>query len=128
VIYVDTSVALAELLSEDRRPAAGFWTGVLVSSRLMEYEVWTALHRARRGRSHGAAARELLARLAFVELTPEALERAREPFPKPVRTLDALHLAAADFLRRSGQPVEIATYDDRLLAAARALRFPLAKL
>ena len=54
------------------------------------------------------------------------LARALEPFPAPVRTLDALHLASADFLRRRGQPIELATYGERLLAAARALDFPIA--
>jgi hypothetical protein len=40
-----------------------------------------------------------------------------------VRALDALHLAAIEFLRASGQTVELACYDERLLAAARAMRF-----
>ena len=38
MIYVDTSVALAHLFAEDRRPPASFWTETLVSSRLLEYE------------------------------------------------------------------------------------------
>ncbi len=44
MIYVDTSVVLAHLLTEDRSPPASFWQGNLVSSRLLEYEVWTRLH------------------------------------------------------------------------------------
>ena len=32
MIYVDTSVVLAELLAEDRRPDEDFWTQTLVSS------------------------------------------------------------------------------------------------
>lgn len=44
-----------------------------------------------------------------------------EPFPAAVRTLDDLHLASIEFLRARGQTVELATYDQRLLAAARAL-------
>jgi hypothetical protein len=43
VIYVDTSVALAELFAEDRRPPPDFWKGQLVSSRLLEYELWTRI-------------------------------------------------------------------------------------
>ena len=35
----------------------------------------------------------LLGRIAFLELIPEVVGRAREPFPVEVRTLDALHLA-----------------------------------
>ena len=43
----------------------------------------------------------------------------------PVRTLDALHLASIEFLRSRRQAVELLSYDDRLLTAARALRIPL---
>jgi hypothetical protein len=38
-----------------------------------------------------------------------------------VRTLDALHLASADFLRSLGEPLRVASYDERFLAAARTL-------
>ena len=128
MIYLDTSVVLAQLLAEDRRPAPALWENTLATSRLLEYEVWTALHRQRLAASHGDAARAILARLAFVELRPESLARALEPFPKPVRTLDALHLASADFLRQLGQDVELASYDERLIVAARALKFKIATL
>ncbi len=67
-------------------------------------------------------------RLAVLELTPNVLARALEPFPAPVRTLDALHLASVEFLRERGQKIELASYDDRLLAAARGLGIPLAAL
>jgi len=53
------------------------------------------------------------------------LRRAVDAFPVPVRTLDALHLASADFLRSQGQAVEFATYDDRLLNAARHMGFAI---
>jgi hypothetical protein len=48
-----------------------------------------------------------------------------EPFPIPVRTLDGLHLASIEFLRARRQTVELASYDERLLAGARALHIPL---
>ena len=56
MIYLDTSVALAWLLTADRQPPASFWDGTLVSSRLLEYEILTPLHAhvgglARRGGS-----------------------------------------------------------------------------
>jgi hypothetical protein len=53
-------------------------------------------------------ARELIGRVALVELAPAV-------------TLDALHLASIEFLRARGQSVELATYDQRMLAAARTL-------
>jgi len=41
-------------------------------------------------------------------MTPAVLVRATEPFPSPVRTLDAPHLA---------------TYDARMCASAKAMKF-----
>jgi predicted nucleic acid-binding protein len=128
VIYLDTSVALAHLLAEDRRPPESLWEEALVSSRILEYEVWVRIHARGLGRSHGEAARLVLGRVATVGLRPEVLGRALEPFPAPVRTLDALHLATIEFLRGRGQAVRLASYDERLLAAARKLGIPLRRL
>jgi predicted nucleic acid-binding protein len=128
VIYLDTSVALAHLLAEDRRPPDALWSNPLAASRLLEYEMWTRLNARGLGPTHGEAARRLVERLAILELLPNVLARALEPFPTPVRTLDALHLASIEFLRERGQKVELASYDDRLIAAARGLRIPIAAL
>lgn len=122
MIYLDTSVVLAQLLAEDVAPPAELWTETLVSSRLLEYEVWTRIHARRLQASHGDHVRQLLARVALLELAPPVLARALEAFPEPVRTLDALHLASADFLIRQGQAIRLASYDERLLRAAAALR------
>lgn len=127
MIYLDTSVAVAQLLAETVQPPAALWGETLVSSRLLEYELWTQIHTRRLALSHGAATRALLDKIAFLELTPVVLARALEPFPVPVRTLDALHLAALEFLRGQGQTVELASYDRRMIAAAQALKIPLAK-
>ena len=126
--YLDTSVLLAHLLDEERQPADAVWEGTVTSSRLAEYEVWTRLHREGLGASHGGTARAVLGRLAFIELTPTILIRALEPFPLPVRTLDALHLASIDFLRSKHQPVRHATYDDRQRAVAARLGIELVPL
>ncbi|MEO8198733.1 MAG: PIN domain-containing protein [Thermoanaerobaculia bacterium] len=123
MIYLDTSVALAHLLAEDRRVPERLWTETLVASRLLDYELWNRLHRLGAAQSHGDAARDLLARVAIVELAPEVLARALEPFPAPVRTLDALHLASAEYLRAASAKIEIATYDDSMATAAKALGF-----
>jgi predicted nucleic acid-binding protein len=128
LIYLDTSVALAHLLAEDRVPPDRLWQEPLISSRLIEYEIWTRIHARKLTRSHADEVRSLLSRLALIELAPPVLARALEPFPKPVRTLDGLHLASMDFLRNQGQSVKLASYDERLINTARALRFPLYKL
>ena len=122
MIYVDTSVILAQLLAEDHQPPESLWGETLVSSRLLEYEVWTRIHARKLARSHGEAVRALLGRLAFLELAPPVLALALDPFPVPVRTLDALHLASLEFLRTQKQPVTLASYDQRLIVAARRLR------
>jgi predicted nucleic acid-binding protein len=128
LIYLDTSVALAHLLAEDRVPPDRLWKEPLISSRLIEYEIWTRIHARKLTRSHADEVRSLLSRLALIELATPVLARALEPFPRPVRTLDALHLASIEFLRKQGQAVTLASYDERLISGARALRFPLYKL
>ena len=128
MIYLDTSVALAQLFAEDRRPPAWIWTGDLVSSRLLEYEIWNRMHARNLVDSRGEAARRLIGRLAFLELTPPVLTRALETFPVPVRTLDSLHLASLDYLRRQAQSVELASYDRRMITVARAIGIPVCDL
>lgn len=128
MIYLDTSVALAHVLAEDRIPPESLWQGTLVASRLIEYEVWTRIHARRLAASHGDEVRALLARVSLIELAPPVLARALEPFPTPVRTLDALHLASMEFLRANGQTLELASYDRRLVTAARGLRFAVLTL
>lgn len=126
MIYVDTSVGLAQLMAEDRCPPAEFWENELVTSRLFEYELWTAIHRQRLERTHGPAARRMIESLAMAELSRGVLQRATEPFPSPIRTLDAIHLATLLFLREQGLALELATYDRRLSEAAQALGVSLA--
>ncbi len=121
MIYLDTSVALAQLLAEDARPPIELWLEPLVASRLIEYELWTRLHARGLAGSHGDAARLLLGRVNLLELARPVLARALKPFPTPVRTLDALHLASAMFLRERGHDIAIATYDARMSEAAVAM-------
>ena len=127
MIYLDTSVALAQLLAEDRRPPAGLWRDTLVSSRLLEYEVWTRLHSRGLAGSHGEAARSLIGRIALLELAPPVLTRALDAFPGPVsvRTLDALHLASCAYLREHSQAVTLASYGRRMTDVARAMDVPV---
>lgn len=128
MIYLDTSVALAQLLAEDRKPPDSLWGETLVSSRLLEYELWVRIHARRLHETHGELARLLIGRLALLELAPPVLARALEPFPTPVCTLDALHLASIEFLRERGQSIRLASYDDRMVKCARKLRVPLYRL
>lgn len=126
--YIDSSVALAYLLAESRAPSATLWRAELVSSRLLEYEVWNRIHGRRLGRSLGRETVLLLSGIELIELSNQVLARALEAWPAPLRTLDALHLATIEYFRAQGEPVELASYDDRLIAAAQALGVPLAAL
>ncbi len=128
MIYLDTSVALAQLLAEDRRPPAALWSENLVSSRLLEYEVWNRIHTRGLAASHTEAARNILERVALIELVEPVLTRAQDPFPVPVRTLDALHLASMEFLRSQAVDLQLASYDRRQLTAARHLGIPVRDL
>ena len=123
--YLDSSIMLAEVLAEGRRPGADFWSGPLVSSRLLTIEVWTRLQAYGVRQSHAEAARKLLDGVNIVEMDLPVLARAHEPFPKPVRALDAIHLSSADFLRAQGQEIELATYDSRMRENATAMGFEL---
>jgi hypothetical protein len=128
VIYVDSSVVLARLFAAPRSPPDRFWSEVLISSRLLEYEVWNRVYVRGLAPSYHDTARELLAIVDLIELTQPVLARALEPFPVPVRTLDGLHLASMTSIRATGEPVQLASYDTRLTAAAQALGIPLTAL
>jgi hypothetical protein len=126
-IYLDTSVALAHLLAEDRIPSEQLWSRALIASRLLEYEIWNRIHARKLERTHGDAAREMIGRIAIVELVSPILDRARESFSVGVRTLDALHLSSLLFLIENGQSVTLASYDEKMTQAARSLKIPIYK-
>jgi predicted nucleic acid-binding protein len=128
VIYLDSSVALAQLLGEGRSPPDALWQEPLVSSRLLEYEVWHRVNARGLDAALGSSTRMLIGRLRLIELTPTVLARALQPFPAPLRTLDALHLATIEFIRAQGEAVELASYDNRLDRAAGALGVALAQV
>jgi hypothetical protein len=123
LIYLDTSVALAQLLSEERQPPSALWSQDIVSSRLLEYEMFTRINAYGLGESHTEPARQLLSFVSILEMAPPVLERALDPFPLPVRTLDAIHLSSMIFLRERRQEVQIATIDQRMLDVAEAMGF-----
>ncbi len=90
--------------------------------------MWTRVNAMGLGPTHAEDVRSMLGHLAFLELERPVLVRALEPFPAPVRTLDALHLASIEFLRGLGQRPSLATYNRRQAEAARALAIPLLSL
>ena len=126
MIYLDSSVALAAIFAEANQPADAFWRQELISSRLLEYEVMTRLNARALGLAAVDAARDLIEEVELLDLTPDVLARALQPFPVQVRTLDGLHLATMVYARGHGQTIEVATYDLRLAQVATALGCPIA--
>lgn len=116
LVYVDTSVVLAALLGEPRRPDDGFWRDPgLFGSVLVEIEALTRLRAAGSPIEALAAARSLIGALTLLPLDDAALAAARRGFGPGLRTLDALHLSTALSV---GARVTLATYDKRMRAAA----------
>ena len=118
-----------------RDPRRGSLTAIRLLGSVARFQpphrdakIWVRIHARKVADSHGEHARWLLGRLALVELVSPVLARAREPFPAPVRTLDALHLATMEFLRGQGMTLELAAYDERMRSAARRMKIPVHRL
>jgi hypothetical protein len=63
-------------------------------------------------------------RCDLVAIADSILDRAGRPFPlEPIRALDAIHLATAEFLGDPPQLVTVLTRDARVRDNARALGF-----
>lgn len=74
-----------------------------------------------------AEADAILGRIDLFELQQRILDRAAQPFPAPLATLDALHLTTAILLRdqqpANEPPLLFATHDRELATAARTMNF-----
>jgi predicted nucleic acid-binding protein len=129
-LYLDTSAVLRAALEAGLAPeidAAIRGAHVLVTSRLSLVESSRALQRVRlAGRLSERALAEaersvesIWHRTDIWELTASICEAARHVAPgKPLRALDALHLATYVAARRRIEGLELLTADDRLQAAA----------
>lgn len=118
--YLDTSafIKLVRSEPESRALRAEMTTGdVLVSSVLLLVEGRRAA--ARYGPVALARARAALSTVTLLPIDDATLEAAAELEPSELRSLDALHLAAAVSL--AGDLGRVYCYDIRLATAARAL-------
>ena len=131
--YVDTSVVLRLLFGEPE-PLTTWMNDQPISSELLRVECLRVIDRTRV--SHAlddkttsrlrAGALDLIAPIALVTLTSDLLERAAEPFPTLLRTLDAIHLATALALRDEYPDITVVTHDAELAVAGRAMGFHVA--
>ena len=90
-------------------------------SALALTELPRALERAGLGAAPHRRARELLGRIALVDVDRRVLTTAATLEPSALRTLDAIHLATALTVREDLEIV--VTYDRRLRAAAERVQF-----
>lgn len=123
MIYVDSSVALATLLEEERRPKARFWDAGCVASRLTDLEIRVRSADRLPANRRDEDLEALLAHVEWIEITPASTSLLYLQPPLGLRTLDAIHLATLDFLNREVEKTTLATYDRRLAAAAEAMGF-----
>ena len=117
--YIDSSAFVKLVIDEPESPALRNWLRgrPWTSSLLLRAEVLRAL------RPHGVAAvevgRKMIGRGELIRLNPALMDQSAALGDPGLRTLDAIHLAAASIL---GQDLAaVVTYDERMGEAARAL-------
>jgi predicted nucleic acid-binding protein len=132
--YVDASVLLRVALGQpDSLPE---WSTIKrgISSALVSTESLRTLDRLRLRVKLGdaqvaerrAKVLELIASLELVDIDSLVLDRAAQPMPTELGTLDAIHLATALLWKEmTGAELTMATHDAALAVAARAHGLPV---
>jgi hypothetical protein len=130
-VYVDSSVTLRVVLRQ--ADALASWDSIdrAFSSELTRVECLRTVDRARirfaltddTVAAQRAALLAILAGMEVVSLDRVVLERAAEPLPTLLGTLDAIHLATATLVRNAIPDLAFATHDSELGLAARAVGF-----
>jgi uncharacterized protein len=115
-------LVLREREEGELRKAMAEWEGY-VSSALLGVEAIRASSRHRSG--YAQDAREWLLDVALLPLDDALLDEASSLGPSRLRSLDALHLAAALSVR--DEIGVLFTYDDRLAEAAESHGLPVAR-
>ena len=117
MIYLDSSALVKLVVAEPESPALRQYLrdqSERASCSLARVEVLRAV------RSHGSPAltraRRLLQRLYLVQIDDELLDAAAALDPGVFRSLDAIHLAAAQVF--GDELTAVVTYDRRMAAAA----------
>ncbi len=130
IVYLDTSVILSRFLGQSNAlPSWGEWTQAFTSV-LTEVEYFRTIDRMRLEGQIDDPERVALHRqfnllweaMHRISLTPPILDRAADPFPTVLGTLDALHLASALAVIPSlDAPLTFLTHDQQLGRGAEAL-------
>jgi predicted nucleic acid-binding protein len=134
IAYVDSSVVLRLVLGQPSALAEWSLVDDGVTSALTQVECLRTLDRLRiveRISDEELAIRReavfgLLATLSVVDVAGAILDRAAQPLPTALGTLDAIHLATAQLWReRTTSSLTMATHDAALATAARSLGMPV---
>ncbi len=128
---MDSSVLLRVVLGETGRLRSWSRITAPVASELIRLESLRTIDRARirlgledrEVADRRAAVLEAIEAFHLVALDRRVLERAAEPFPTMVGSLDAIHLATALLVRDRFEDLSLATHDQELAVAARAVGF-----
>jgi hypothetical protein len=132
--YIDSSVILRRILGQPSpltgaRPVEGSFTSSLTRIEcLRTLDRYRALGRLTNVGVVNGRTRvfELINALSIVEMDNSILERVTVPFPTPLATLDAIHMATALLWRESNrEEIELATHDKQLALCARAMGIPV---
>ena len=130
-VYVDSSVLLRIILGELAPLRSWSRVDQAISSELIRLECLRTIDRARvqlriaddAVSRQRADVLDAIDALGLIPLTTTVLDRAGEPFPTLVGSLDAIHLASAILVREQYQELVFATHDQQLAIAARAVGF-----
>ena len=131
-VYLDSSVLLRVIMGEPAALPEFRAIELAVSSELLRVECLRTIDRLRmRGMLNDAEVSrrsvgvlDAIQRVELVPITAPVLDRASQPFPTTLGTLDAIHLSSALLWQQSeGPPLTLLTHDTELATAARALGF-----
>ena len=120
-VYLDSSAIVKLIVAEPETDALfaelAQWPD-RVSSALAEAEAHRALRRTRQSKAVHARADAVLQAISLIRIDAPVLARAAQFVRPDMRSLDAIHLAAA--LTMGDDPEAFITYDDRQAKAAEA--------
>lgn len=131
--YVDSSVLLRIVLGEPGRLREWGRIRSAYSSVLIRLECLRTIDRARLVRqlsdtavaTQRARVLEQIDGLSLVAIDDTVLARAADPFPTSLGSLDAVHLTTALRLQHLVPELMLATHDEELGLAARAVGIPV---
>ena len=118
-VYLDTSAFMKLITPEQETPALQRYLqtrSLRASSGLLRTEALRAAMRV--SQQHVAKVRRQLRRVALIEVDRDLLEQAGTLVPPDLRSLDAIHVAAA--LSLGDDLGDLVTYDARMVNAAEA--------